>query len=184
MKKLLSVATLIAFSLSPMLAKNFTIDTAHSSVGFEVEHMLLSKVSGEFNTFSGTLDIDPKTKKINKLEGEISISSVDTKNSKRDAHLKADDFFDMAKFQKATFKMTKQEGDKLYGNLTIRGVSKPVVWEVDVKGPVTNPMTKKEMMALEISGEINRKDFQVGTSTPNAIVSDKVEVKIQIEASE
>ncbi|PAF41924.1 YceI family protein [Helicobacter sp. 11S02596-1] len=184
MKKFLSIAAIFALSMGAIHAKNFTIDTAHSSVGFEVEHMLLSKVNGEFNTFSGVLDIDPKTKKINKLEGEISIDSVDTKNAKRDSHLKANDFFDLSKFQKATFKMTKQDGDKIYGDLTIRGITKPVVWEAEVKGPVNNPKTNKQLMALEISGKINRKDFQVGTTTPNAIVSDEVKVKIQIEASE
>ncbi|PAF49125.1 hypothetical protein BKH41_03290 [Helicobacter sp. 12S02232-10] len=184
MKKFLSIAAVIALSISAVNAKNFTIDPAHSSVGFEVEHMLISKVNGEFNTFNGVLDIDPSTKKINKFEGEINIGSVDTKNSKRDAHLKTSDFFDASKFQKATFKMTQQKGDKIYGDLTIRGIKKPVVWEVDIKGPGTNPMTKKQLMALEISGKINRKDFQVGTETPNAIVSDEVKVKIQIEASE
>ncbi|PAF52179.1 YceI family protein [Helicobacter sp. 13S00477-4] len=184
MKKFLSIALISALSLSPMIAKNFTIDKSHSSVNFEVKHMLISKVNGVFNNFDGILDIDPSTKKINKLQGEISISSVDTKNSKRDTHLKANDFFDLQKFPKGTFKMTKQEGDKLYGDLTIRGITKPVVWEVKVSGPVTNPMTKKQLMALDIEGKINRKDFQVGVDTPNTIVSDEVKVNIQIEASE
>ncbi|PAF42623.1 YceI family protein [Helicobacter sp. 11S03491-1] len=184
MKKFLSIAAIIGLSLTPMMAKNFNIDMAHSSVGFEVEHMLISKVNGEFNTFSGVLDIDPATKKINKLEGKINVASIDTKSKKRDAHLNADDFFDSQKFQNATFKMTKQEGDKIYGDLTLKGITKPVIWEVEVNGPVNNPMTKKQLMALDIEGKINRNDFKIGVGTPNAIVSDEVKVKIQIEASE
>lgn len=184
MKKFLSLAAITALCLTPIMAKPFNIDKAHSSVGFQVEHMLISDVNGEFDNFEGTLDIDPATKKINKLEGQITISSVDTKNKKRDSHLNASDFFDSAKFQKATFKMTKQEGDKLYGDLTIKNITKPVVWEVEVKGPVTNPNTKKQLMALDIEGKINRKDFKVGETTSNTIVSDEVKVKIQIEASE
>ncbi|MDO7252666.1 YceI family protein [Helicobacter cappadocius] len=184
MNKFLSLAAVSAICLTPMMAKPFIIDKSHSSVGFQVEHMLISKVNGEFDNFEGTLDIDPKTKKINKLEGQISISSIDTKNKKRDAHLNANDFFDSGKFQKATFKMTKQEGDKIYGDLTIKNITKPVIWELEINGPVTNPNTKKQLMALDIEGKINRKDFQVGESTPNSLVSDEVKVKIQIEASE
>lgn len=184
MKKFLSLAAIAALCFTPIVAKPFNIDKSHSSVGFQVEHMLISKVNGDFDSFEGMVDIDPKSKKINKLEGQINISSVDTKNKKRDAHLNANDFFDSSKFQKATFKMTKQDGDKLYGNLTIKNITKPVVWEVEVNGPVMNPNTKKQLMALDIEGKINRKDFKVGESTPNSLVSDEVKVKIQIEASE
>ncbi|PAF53070.1 hypothetical protein BKH42_08010 [Helicobacter sp. 13S00482-2] len=184
MKKFLSITTIAALCLTPMMAKPFSIDKSHSSVGFEVKHMLLSKVNGEFDNFEGTIDIDPKSKKINKLEGQISISSINTKNKKRDGHLNANDFFDSMKFQKATFKMTKQEGDKIYGNLTIKNITKPVVWELEISGPVMNPNTKKQLMALEIEGKINRKDFKVGESTGNSVVSDEVKVKIQIEATE
>lgn len=182
MKKVLCIASFLAMSLSPMVAQNFAIDPAHSSVGFDATHMMISNVKGEFNTFKGMLDIDPKTKKINKLDGEITISSVDTKNQKRDDHLRSSDFFDAQKFPTATFKMTKQDKNKIYGDLTIKGITKPVVWSIDVRGPVENPMTKKQVMALSITGSVSRKDFDVGSSFPTAIVGDEIKVNIQIEA--
>lgn len=184
MKRYLSIVAVMALSLNMASAKVFNIDKAHSSVGFEVKHLLISKVNGEFNNFSGTLDINPSTKKINKLEGNIVINSIDTKNKKRDDHLNTVDFFNSAKFQTGTFVMTKQDGDKIYGNLTLNGVTKPVIWEVEMNGPVNHPMTKKQLMALDIEGKINRKDFNIGTSFASNTVSDEIKVSIQIEASE
>lgn len=184
MRNYLSVAVAMALSLSMANAKNFNIDQSHSSVGFEVKHLLLSKVNGEFNNFSGVLDIDPTTKKINKLEGQVIINSIDTKNKKRDDHLNSADFFNSSKIQTGTFVMTKQDDEKIHGNLTLNGVTKPVEWEIEINGPISHPMTKKQLMALDIEGKINRKDFNIGNSFANSVVSDEIKVSIQIEASE
>ncbi|RDU73945.1 polyisoprenoid-binding protein [Helicobacter anseris] len=162
-------------------AKPYDIDLAHSSVDFEVKHLSLSKVNGNFDEFSGKVDVDPQTKTINALEGEISIASINTKNQKRDAHLNANDFFDSKKFPKAKFVMTKHEGNKIYGNLTFKNITKPVVFDIEVNGPAQNPMNKKEFMALDIQGVILRKDFDIGSSTGDMIVSNEVKISIQLE---
>ena len=178
-KLFLGVAILTLGSLG--FAKPYSIDPAHSSVGFEVKHLGFSKVNGVFDQFSGKIDIDPKTKKINVLEGNIKIASIDTKNQKREDHLKADDFFNATKFPEGKFVMTKQDGNKIYGNLTLKGITKPVIWNIEVNGPGTNPMTKKEFMALEINGSVSRKDFKIGTGMGDVVLGDIVNVKIQLE---
>ncbi|WP_104697439.1 MULTISPECIES: YceI family protein [unclassified Helicobacter] len=165
-------------------AKPYTIDFTHSSVGFEVKHLGLSKVSGDFGTFTGNIDIDPQTKKINKFEGEVDISSISTKNKKRDEHLTSNDFFDSKKFNKGYFVMTKHEGNKIYGDLTFKGIKKPVVFDVEVSGPAISPLNKKEVMALDIQGVILRKDFDIGTGIGDMIVSNESKVSIQLEIYE
>lgn len=181
MKKLMFSALALTTLFGLAQAKPYTIDMAHSSVSFDVKHLSLSKVKGSFSHFDGKVDIDPKSKKINSLEGSVQINSVDTKNQKREDHLNAPDFFDSKKFPDGKFVMTKHEGNKIYGNLTLRGVTKPVVWDVEVNGPGTNPMTKQEFMAIEITGKVNRKDFDIGKSFGDMVLSDLVNINIQLE---
>ncbi len=166
------------------LAKPYQIDFTHSSVNFEVRHLEISKVQGTFDTFEGKIDIDPMTKQIKKFEGEIEIKSVNTKNKKRDTHLRSDEFFDAKKFQKGSFVMKKFQDNKLYGDLTLHGITKPVVFDAAVYGPSITPSNKKEFMALEITGEISRKDFDIGMGFANVIVSDQVKVSILLEVRE
>ncbi len=184
MKKTLLLSSIVALSLSPMFAKPFNIDKSHSAVNFQVTHMMISDVDGAFNNFSGKIDFDIESKTLKSLEGEVAINSIDTKSDGRDKHLNANDFFDSAKFPKATLVMKSLQGDKLTADLTIRGITKPVTFNASIKGPVENPMSKKQTIAIKLEGKINRKDFGVGASTGNAMVSDEVAIKIQIEAAE
>lgn len=170
---------MLGFGLT--FAKPYMIDKAHSNVDFEIKHLSLTKVKGIFQNFEGKIDIDPQTKMINVFEGKIDINSIDTKDAKRDDHLRAPDFFDAKKFPQATFKMTKYEDGKIYGDLTFKGITKPVIWDVEVSGPGVNPMNKKEFMALDVQGKINRKDFEIGSSFGNVILSDEVKFSIQLE---
>ncbi|MCE3040190.1 YceI family protein [Helicobacter anatolicus] len=162
-------------------AKPYNIDKSHSSVDFEIKHLSLTKVKGSFANFEGKIDIDPKTKIINSFAGNLDIASIDTKDQKRDNHLKASDFFDVAKFPKAEFKMTKFENGKIYGSLTFRGITKQVVWDAQINGPAINPMNKQEFIALEIEGKVNRKDFEIGLGFANVVLSDEVKFSIQLE---
>lgn len=172
----LSLATLMSLG-----AVEFVIDQAHSSVDFKTKHLLVSNVSGSFNDFGGKIDIDVEKKTFKTFEGEIAIQSVDTKNNSRDNHLRSPDFFDVKSYPKGFFKMQKQEGDKLYGDLTLRGVTKPVVFEISMSDIVKHPKSQRDVIAVEISGEINRKDFGIGESTPDAVVSDKIKISINLE---
>lgn len=186
-KTLVSVvlASFLGLGLGALNAAPYDIDASHSSVTFKLDHMLVSSVDGSFDKFSGTVDIDPASKTLKALEGEVEISSINTKNQSRDKHLNAADFFDSAKFPKGTLKATKitQKGKDvtIEADLTLRDVTKKVTLKGELKGPGQNPMTKKELYGLTLNGEINRKDFNVGADTSNATVGDKVAINIALE---
>lgn len=170
----------MAVGASCLMAKPYTIDVSHSSVGFGVKHMSISNVEGNFDKFSGTLDVEGK--KITMLEGEVEIASINTKTQARDKHLNAADFFDSSKFPKASLKLVKHDGKKLEADVSIRGITKRVIFNVQLNGPVKNPQSGKEIIAISLDGKLNRKDFKVGADTANAMVSDNVNVKIELEA--
>jgi polyisoprenoid-binding protein YceI len=132
-------------------------------VSFKVRHMMVSNVQGGFTKFSGTLNLDDKDVTKSTLSVDIDVASVDTRNPKRDEHLKSADFFDVAKFPKMTFKSTKVEkqGDKYLatGDLTLHGVTKPVTLTVtNVTGEVKDAFGAIRRGA-QATGKINRKDF-------------------------
>ena len=179
MKKTLSIVAIA--SLLSLGAVEFKFDPTHSSVDFKVKHLLVSNVGGSFKKFDGHFDIDSKSKKINTLEGTIEISSIDTGNAKRDEHLLGSDFFDVSKNPKGYFKMTKQDKDKIYGTLTLAGVSKEVVFDMKMSDPIIHPKTKKEVVGLELEGKINRKDFAIGKSFLDSTISDEIRISINFE---
>ena len=184
MNKALLVSSALVLSLASLIANPYNIDKTHSQAGFQVTHMLISDVNGAFNDFSGKIDFDEKSKQLKVLEGEVIIKSIDTKNTKRDDHLNAPDFFDSTKFPKATLVATQIQADKITADLTIRGITKSITFDYTLKGPIQNPISKKQTIALKLEGKINRKDFGIGEKTPDKMVSDEVIIKIQIEAVE
>ncbi|RYZ68686.1 MAG: polyisoprenoid-binding protein, partial [Proteobacteria bacterium] len=113
----------------------YQIDSAHSSVNFSVKHMMIAKVHGAFEKLSGSLEYDAANPKAAKIEVVIDATSINTREAQRDTHLKSADFFDVEKFPTLTFKSKKVEGSlgdlKVTGDLTIHGVTKEVVLEVD-----------------------------------------------------
>jgi hypothetical protein len=118
--------------------ETYSIDQGHSRLGFKIRHFV-SKVPGRFGKYSGTIKLDPENLSTAKLSVEIDTASIDTDHDDRDNHLRGPDFFDVEKHPKMTFESTKvvpKGKDKaiVHGNLTLRGVSKPVELEVDVLG--------------------------------------------------
>ena len=114
----------------------------------------------------------------------MQIASINTNSDKRDKHLNADDFFDSKKFPTATLTLVKHNGKKLDANITMRGITKQVTFNVELNGPVKHPKTNKDIVALTLEGKLNRKDFGIGTNTGNAMVSDNVNIKIELEAEQ
>lgn len=165
----------------------YKIDVAHSKVGFEVAHLVVATVEGKFSEFEGTLNIDPKLDK-SKLDVSIKAASVNTDNKDRDEHLRSPDFFDAKKHDKLTFKSKKITGTadnlKVAGDLTIHGVTKPVVLDAKYTGGVKDPWGN-ERVAFRASTKINRKDY--GLSWSNAVeigpvVGDEVILDLRVEA--
>ncbi|MBE0496638.1 MAG: YceI family protein [Campylobacterales bacterium] len=149
---------LAALALTSTLASAaiYTVDPAHSTVGFKVKHMMISNVSGKFTDVAGTFDVTDG--KFAALNGVIQAHSVNTDDKDRDKHLRGADFFDTDKHPVITFAFTKQEGDNVYGNLTIKGVTKPVVLTSKVSGEIKDPWGNLRT-AFVLEGKINRKDF-------------------------
>lgn len=192
LRTLLAVAVL-ASAVPEAGAVRFEIDRVHSSVGFKVRHLVVSKTAGKFNSFSGWFEYDPKdeTGKSWKTEAVIDVASVDTDNEKRDGHLRSADFFDAENHPKMTFKSSKierKDGDLyLVGDLTLRGVTKPVTLALEVNGTVEDQRGNLHA-GFTATGKINRQDFGVSFSktleTGGLVVDDIVHITIEIEGIE
>lgn len=189
-----TVAAAAAFTLAPAiaLASTWTIDASHSDVGFSVRHLMVSNVKGSFPKVSGTITVDDKDVTKTKIDVEIDAASVDTRDAKRDEHLRGEDFFWVQKHPKITFKsksVTKAgKGYKVNGDLTIRGVTKPVVLDVEsLSEPVTDPWgnVKRGVVAKT---KINRKDFGVSWNNNldggGVVVGDQVDIVIEAELAQ
>jgi polyisoprenoid-binding protein YceI len=183
MKKLVA-ALAAALALPALAADTFKIDGSHTQAGFAVKHLLISTVRGEFGKTEGVVVLDEANPSKSSVEATIDAASIDTRDAKRDEHLRGADFFEVAKFPKLTFKSTKVEkageGLKVTGDLTIRGVTKSVV--LDVAGPsaeIKDPWGNAKR-GVSAATRINRKDFGVSYG-PNAIVSDEVVITIDAE---
>ncbi|WP_333819215.1 YceI family protein [Ohtaekwangia sp.] len=165
----------------------WAIDPTHSEVQFKVKHLVISTVTGSFKKFSGEVvsdgdDFNNATTTLN-----IDVDSIDTNQADRDGHLKSDDFFSAAQHKTITFngKLTKSGGDyKLTGDLTIRGVSKPVTLDVEFGGVVKDPWGNIKA-GFELNGKINRKDFGLAwsalTEAGGMVVGDDVKLNMNIE---
>jgi polyisoprenoid-binding protein YceI len=183
----------VALALLPGLAlaqtSTWTIDPSHTHSSFTVRHLVISNVRGEFGKTTGTIKLDEKDPTKSSVEATIDASTINTREEKRDAHLKSPDFFDVAKHPTITFKSTKVEkkGEgklAVTGDLTIRGVTKAVV--LDVVGPtpeIKDPMGSARR-GFAASTEIDRKDFGLTwskTVEAGPVVGDKVKIEIEAE---
>lgn len=160
-------------------AQNWTIDKAHSRLAFTVTHLMISELGGTFSNFDAKFTSSKPDFTDAVIELTADINSIDTDNDQRDTHLKSPDFFDAQKNPALSFKSTsfKKTGDKQYklaGDLTMHGITKPVVLDVVLGGTTTHPMSKKPLAGFRITGTIKRSDFNVGPSLPAAMVGDDV----------
>ena len=170
------------------VAGTWTIDPVHSEVGFSVRHMMVSKVRGRFTRFSGEIvTADDPTR--SSVTAEIDLSSIDTGQDQRDAHIRSADFFEVETYPTMTYRSTGVRGHGsdyiLDGELTLKGITKsvPLVLELNGFGPDPYGGTRAGFTA---SGEINRRDFNVNFNAPlqngGVVVSDKVTLHLEIEA--
>lgn len=168
-------------------AGTWSIDPVHSSIEFSVRHLMVSKVRGRFDNFSGSITVPDNG--IPSVAAEIAVDSVNSGNEKRDAHVKATDFFDVERYPTATFASTgvRTDGEHylLDGDFTLKGITKPITLDVAFNG--VNPgMGHGEVAGFEASVVLNRKDFEIDTDLPletgGTVVGDKINVTLEIEA--
>lgn len=164
MKHLLSIplALIIILSTTPLHATEYKVDEAHSSVNFEISHLVVSTVRGKFDDFKGSFRLDDKGR-LTGIEGIVTAKSIDTNEKDRDKHLRSKDFFETAKFPQLRlsakdFRIRKGRTGSVTADLTIRDVTKPVKFKVEYKGTVTDPWGT-EKASIEAKATIKRKDF-------------------------
>jgi polyisoprenoid-binding protein YceI len=167
----------------------YAIDASHTELGFAVRHMAVSKVRGRFSTFEGTIQIGEQPAD-SKASLTIEAGTVDTRDETRDAHLRTNDFFDVANHPTWTFVSTsiKPEGlteFKVEGDLTIRGVTRQVTLDATLEGVVTDPYGNHRI-GFSASTSINRDDFGVSfgavMEAGGLVVAKKVDIQIELEA--
>jgi polyisoprenoid-binding protein YceI len=194
MRRLTTVVAVLC--LAPLLAgvalaDTYNIDTTHTQVLFKVKHLGISTVTGNFGTFSGSFDFDPESLEAGGASVTIDVASIDTGVEDRDTHLRSPDFFEVEKHPEITFKSTKVQNVKdntfeLVGNLTIRGVTKPVTLEVEVGGTATDPWGN-EKAAFTAETKINRQEFGLTWSklleTGGLVVGNEVRILLEVEGN-
>lgn len=166
MKKINILLALVLMAGSAC-AQTWTVDKNHAKLGFGITHLMISEVQGNFKTFDVTITASKDDLSDAVFEMSADIASIDTDNENRDKDLRSANYFDAEKFPKLTFKSTSfKKGDgnkyKVGGDLTIKGVTKPVEFDVIVNGPVPHPRSQKLIVGLKVSGTIKRTDFGVG----------------------
>jgi polyisoprenoid-binding protein YceI len=161
----------------------WTIDPSHSEVGFTVRH-LMSKVRGQFTTFEGSLTTGD-TLESTRATATIDLNSIDTRDEQRDAHLRSKDFFDVENSGQMTFTTTSFDGTTAVGELTIKGITKPVELEVEFLGAGQDPWGN-ERLGFEATTVINRKDWGVDFNIPldggKVLIGDKVTINLAVQA--
>ena len=172
-------------------AGQFEIDPSHSSVSFTVKHLMISNVRGEFGKVKGTASWEKPDYSDAKVDVTVDATTIDTRDAKRDGHLKSPDFFDVAKFPTLSFKSKRVEKAKekghitLVGDLTIHGVTKEVAF--DVTGPSPEQKTPFNTIAVgaEARAKINRKDFGLNWNKAleagGVVVGEEVNIEINLE---
>jgi polyisoprenoid-binding protein YceI len=175
-------------SIPGYVAGTWSIDPVHTEVGFAARHMMVSKVRGRFRTFSGQIvtGADPLDSSVT---AEIDLSSIDTGNEQRDAHIRSADFFEVETYPTMTYQSTgvRPHGDDfiLDGKLTLKGVTREVPLNLELNGFGPDPYGGTRA-GFTATGEINRRDFGVNFSavmeTGGAVVSDKITLQLEIEA--
>jgi polyisoprenoid-binding protein YceI len=168
----------------------WNIDTAHSAIHFSVRHMVVSKTRGRFTKWSGQIEFDPEQPRKSTVQVSIDPASVDTADAQRDAHLRSPDFFDVEKFPQASFRSAQIEdlgGDRyrVHGDLTVHGVTRPVVLDAVFEGSARDPWGG-ERAGFSASTSIDRRDFGLGWNklleTGGVLVGDKVELQLEVES--
>ncbi len=167
----------------------WTIDPSHSRLGFVARHAMVTKVRGQFDEFTGTLAIDAANPSASTAAVTVQLASVNTASPDRDAHLRSADFFDVENNAQMTFASTgvKQDGDEftMLGDLTIKGVTRPVELELEPTGVATDPFGNVRA-GFEGGTEISRKDFgltwNVALEAGGVLVSDKIKIQLDVSA--
>jgi len=172
-----------------MAQVKWSLDPMHSEITFKVKHLMISTVTGQFRTFNVTAETAGNDfSQPGSIDVTIDVSSIDTNNEQRDGHLKSEDFFSAGNHNQIVFKGTKLDvkGDegKLHGDLTIKGITKPVVLTVENGGVVVDPYGQTKA-GFTVTGKLSRKEFGLTwsavTEAGNVVVGDDIKITAEIQ---
>jgi len=176
-----------------MATKNWVVDPTHSEIQFKIKHLMITNITGSFNIFQASVTTEEEDFMTAKVSFEADIDSISTGNEQRDGHVKSPDFFDAAAYPKLKFEATGFENVdndgsyELYGDLTIKNVTKNIKLDVEFGGVVKDPYGNVKA-GFSINGKINRKDFGLNwnalTETGGIVVSDEVRIASEIQLIE
>jgi polyisoprenoid-binding protein YceI len=187
----LATTSACAYAFTPPSTKldgvpsgTYTVDGSHTSVLFGISHLGFSSYHGRFNTVEGSVTFDAKNPEKSSVDITIPIKSIDTNHDELEAKLQKPDWFDAAQFPTATFKSTKvmkvsANKGKITGDLTLRGVTKPLVLDVTFNGAGANPFAKANALGFSATGKIKRSEFGLSNYVP--AVGDEVALAIELE---
>ncbi|PCI29919.1 MAG: hypothetical protein COB67_03160 [SAR324 cluster bacterium] len=183
------VLSFLALSTSMVSAAEYNVDPAHSQVNFSVKHLMMFKVRGVFSDFTAKLEADAATRTLQSVSAVVQIASLDTQQPKRDGHLKSPDFFAAKQYPTMTFVSNRIQGKgddiKVYGDLTIRGITKKVAFKGEFMGVNTDPWGN-ERAGFEATAKISRKSFGLeynpALETGGVVVGDEVTITLEIQA--
>lgn len=170
----------------------WNIDNAHTQIQFSVKHMMISKVTGQFEKFSGTVEVDEAHPEQATLQVQIDTDSVNTRDAKRDGHLKSPDFFNSEKYPHMTFVGSKAvqvdvEHGQIFGNLTIRDITREVVLDVEYAGKAKSPWGTTSA-GFTAKTRINREDWGLtwnqALETGGVLVGKEIDIAIEVELVE
>ncbi|MCD0449566.1 YceI family protein [Actinocorallia sp. API 0066] len=172
------------------LTGTYTLDPAHTRIGFSARHAMVTKVRGAFNEFSGTAQVNGADPAASSVEVKIATASIDTRNEQRDGHLRTNDFLEVETYPEITFRSTSVEQIKddvfrVSGDLTIKAVTKPVTIDFEYQGAAKDPFGN-DRIGFEGATTINRSDFGVtfnaALETGGVLVSEKITLEFEISA--
>ena len=191
MHRLLITAAAVAALVTPVRAETtWEIDPAHTNVQFSVRHLMISNVRGEFGKVSGTVTANDQDLTRSKVEATIDAATINTREAKRDEHLRSPDFLDVARYPSITFvsKKIAKAGDgrwKVTGDLTLHGVTREVVLDVEAPGTAVKDFTGNVRSGARVSTKIDRKDYGIvwnkALDGGGIAVGDEIEITIDVE---
>ncbi|HEY3257506.1 MAG TPA: YceI family protein [Gemmatimonadaceae bacterium] len=171
------------------IATKWQIDQAHSNVEFAVRHLMISTVKGRFGDIAGAITLDPQNPRLASVDVTLQTASIDTRQEQRDAHLRSADFFDADKWPTITFRGNRVDGDtdgefRLYGDLTIRDVTRPIVLDVTKEGEGPDPWGNVRA-AYSATTKIDRRNFGLTYNqvleTGGVLVGDEIKISVDVE---
>ena len=170
-------------TITDLTPGTWTVDPAHTEVGFVARHLMVTKVRGTFADVEGTVEVAPDVTK-STVDVTVQMASVDTRSADRDTHLKSADFFDVENYPTMRFVSTSFDGEQLTGDLTIKDVTKPVTFEVEFNGEQADPWGNTKA-GFEAEAEGKRADWGLAWNAAieggGVLVSDKIKIVLDVQ---